>query len=228
MHPGLAKGVLYPGSRCSPPWAKLAESPDRFFSTDDVPEIEYDDGKRKMTLQDPSRMKNHELTACLRLWQERQSGCTPAFRFHHWWSEGQQEYLEACEPKPAESDEEDGGNPATTGKERGKGKRKRKTQKKTQHNLKDKSTTNKKGANARDSKNDSLQCSSSMQSVSKEEYMPKDSSVMMDTSHQVEIETTNCGHEGRETPGHPGLPPQHTSTESRTRDTTVVVRAYLV
>jgi len=65
---GLAKGASYPGSRYTPPWAKLAKSPDWFFAPEDVLEIDYDNGLKKIILQDPSQMKNQELNACLRFW----------------------------------------------------------------------------------------------------------------------------------------------------------------
>lgn len=126
VFPGLAKDAPYPGSRCTPPWAKLSESPDRFFSPDDVPELNYDDGLRKVTLQDPSRMKVHELNACLRLWQDRQLENKPSFQFHHWWSEGLKEYILAHEPKPLDSGEENDDDPAENHKPRNKGKGKKK------------------------------------------------------------------------------------------------------
>ena len=125
VFPGLAKDAPYPGSRCTPPWAKLSESPDRFFSPDDVPELNYDDGLRKVTLQDPSRMKVHELNACLRLWQDRQLENKPSFQFHHWWSEGLKEYILAHEPKPLDSGEENDDDPAENHKPRNKGKGKK-------------------------------------------------------------------------------------------------------
>jgi hypothetical protein len=98
--------VKYPGSGCTPPWAKLFKSPDHFFDSEDVPEVDDDDGLRKMTLQDPSRMKNHELNACLQLWQECQKETKYSFTFHHWWSEGQKGYVQRMEPKPLDTDEE--------------------------------------------------------------------------------------------------------------------------
>jgi len=64
---GLAKGALYSGSWCTPLWAKLAESPDQFFAHEDLLKVDYNDGQKKVILQDPSRMNNHKLNACLRL-----------------------------------------------------------------------------------------------------------------------------------------------------------------
>lgn len=160
---GRAKDAPYPGSRCCPPWAKLSESPDRFFSTDDIPEVDYDGGRKKVILQDPSRMKNHELNACLGLWQERQRENMPSFRFHHWWSEGQKEYLQASETKPADSDAEDVDDTGTVAMEIKKGKRKSKhndKKKMQKHKPVDRSQTmmtheqshsNKNGRNQKDS-----------------------------------------------------------------------------
>jgi hypothetical protein len=110
----LAKDVLYPGSRSTPPWAKLSESPEWFFDSDDVPEVDYDDGRRKVILQDPSRMKNHELNACLHLWHNRQKEKKPSFRFHHWWSEGQKDYIQAQEPQSFNSDADEDPVPAAS------------------------------------------------------------------------------------------------------------------
>lgn len=115
--------MKYPGSGCTPPWAKLSESPDRFFDSEDIPEVDYEDGRRKVTLQDPSRMKNHELTACLHLWQERQKETKYSFTFHHWWSEGQKGYVEKQEPRHFDTDDEDDADAAETpiGTVKGKG-----------------------------------------------------------------------------------------------------------
>ena len=87
-----------------------------------MPEVEYDDGKRKVTLQDPSQMKNQELNACLGLWQEHQKENKPLFQFHHWWSEGQKEYIQAQDNKQLESDEEDDGEAPEPYQGKGKGK----------------------------------------------------------------------------------------------------------
>jgi hypothetical protein len=121
---GLAKGTSYPGSRCTPPWAKLAESPDQFFDVEDLPEVEYDEGRKKVSLQDPSRMKNHELNACLRLWRDRQQENKPSFQFHHWWSEGQKEFVPANEPKQLDSDEDEDRDALTNPPAKRNGKRK--------------------------------------------------------------------------------------------------------
>lgn len=51
-------------------------------------------------------MKNQELNACLRLWQDRQKENRTSFQFHHWWSEGQKEFLQAHELTPLDSDED--------------------------------------------------------------------------------------------------------------------------
>jgi hypothetical protein len=52
-------------------------------------------------------MKNHELNACLRFWQDRQKEHEPSFQFHHWWSEGQKEFIQAHAADPLNSDADD-------------------------------------------------------------------------------------------------------------------------
>jgi len=118
---GLAKGASYPGSRCTPPWAKLAESPNWFFAHEDLPKVDYDNSQKKVILQDPSRMKNHELNACLRLWQDCQMENMTSFQFHHWWNEGQKEFIAAHKPEPFDSDADNDGDLSENSEDRGEG-----------------------------------------------------------------------------------------------------------
>jgi hypothetical protein len=76
----------------------------------DVPDVESDEGLKTVILKDPSRMKNQELNACLRLWQDRQKKSQPAFQFHHWWSEGQKEFVAAHGVEQFDNNEDDEGN----------------------------------------------------------------------------------------------------------------------
>jgi len=85
----------------------LAESPDQFFAHEDLPKVDYDDSWKKVILQDPSRMKNHKLNACLQLWQDHQTENKTSFQFHHWWNEGQKEFIAAHEPELFDSDADD-------------------------------------------------------------------------------------------------------------------------
>ena len=99
----------------------LAESPDQFFAHEDLPKVDYNDGWKKVILQDPSRIKNHELNAYLQLWQDCQMENKTFFQFHYWWNERQKKFIAVHKPELFDNDADNDGDLSENLEDRGKG-----------------------------------------------------------------------------------------------------------
>jgi hypothetical protein len=177
-------------------------------------------------------MKNHELTVCLRLWQDRQSKNQHSFQFHHWWSDGQQQYFPACEQNPTESDGDDDHDPPPMPEEMRKGTQMGKTWTK-ERIPKGTSEGNKEEEKPKDSNKDRGKNSTTMQPCSKSKCTVKVAG-FTDAPHMVDMQATCHVQRSQGTAMAPGLISSHISCNSSKQDTIqsdchpVMVQKFLV